>query len=271
MTLQGGSAMSTTLNMVDSLLASGQKMAKIGRPGDALRLFKRLASFGDLSPDVAETVQARLAEIQLRRGKTESARRHLTVALAHQPDTASYHAMMARALAADDRQGDRERALDHYREALRLDSDPAHLSEFGALAVRMGQTDEGFAALRRAVQMSPTDPEITGRLVQALAEEGLVDEARRVLLLARFQNSRDLRFRKLYNDFQFRQLRRQQQASRYGQSAVDSDAPRILPFVRPVGETLPPEGAAKIIRHDGAAKNLYRPHRPGVSQPRNAS
>ena len=45
MTLQGGSAMSRMLGLVDSLLLAGRNQHQLGREGDALRIFKRLASF----------------------------------------------------------------------------------------------------------------------------------------------------------------------------------------------------------------------------------
>jgi Tfp pilus assembly protein PilF len=173
MTLHGGSAMSRMLGLVDSLLVAGRKQQQLGREGEALRIFKRLASFGDLPADVAEETQARLAEIQVRRGHYGKARRHLAAALAHQPKSSRYHALMAEALAADDRKGDRELALEHYRLAVNLDSDdPNCLSEYGLLAVRMGETEEGFAALRQAIEMCPSSPELVTRLVDALCEEG---------------------------------------------------------------------------------------------------
>ena len=52
MTLQGGSAMSRMLGLVDSLLVAGRKQQQLGREGEALKIFKRLASFGDL-PEVS--------------------------------------------------------------------------------------------------------------------------------------------------------------------------------------------------------------------------
>ena len=57
---------------------------------------------------------------------------------------------MARAF-ADDETASTDRALTHYRTALRLDPDNArYLCEYGLLTVRLGKTDAGLAALRRA-------------------------------------------------------------------------------------------------------------------------
>jgi tetratricopeptide (TPR) repeat protein len=275
MTLQGGSAMSRMLGLVDSLLVAGRKQQQLGREGEALKIFKRLASFGDLPEGVAEETQARLGEIQVRRGHYRKARRHLAAALAHQPQSSRYHALMAGALAADDRKGDRELALAHYRLALDLDGDdPDCLSEYGLLAVRMGETGEGFAALRQAVEMCPSNPELVTRLVDALGEEGREDEARQVLRLAVFQNPRDARFQRLYGDWRFHELRRQQQSEIRGMTAASgTSGPRILPFVRMSDqgrEEAKGRVSAKIVRRDPPAPQPFKPRQGRLRQRRSA-
>jgi tetratricopeptide (TPR) repeat protein len=275
MTLHGGSAMSRMLGLVDSLLVAGRKQQQLGREGEALRIFKRLASFGELPADVAEETQARLAEIQVRRGHYAKARRHLAAALAHQPQSSRYHALMAGALAADDRRGDRERALEHYRLALDLDGeDPNCLSEYGLLAVRMGETEDGFAALRQAIELSPNNPELVTRLVEALCEEGREDEARQVLRLAVFQNPRDARVRRLYSDWRFHQLRRQQQSSRQEVTAgAGTSGPRILPFVRMIDHSSDESNARaarKTVRRDPPAPQPFKPRHGRLGQRRSA-
>src|SRR6266481_446831 len=67
--LQGGSAMSTTLNLVDHLLSRGRHLQEIGREQDALHVLERLACFRQLPPKVAEETQVRLAELLLERGE----------------------------------------------------------------------------------------------------------------------------------------------------------------------------------------------------------
>jgi Tfp pilus assembly protein PilF len=275
MTLQGGSAMSRMLGLVDSLLLAGRKQQQLGREGEALSIFKRLASFGDLPAEVAEETQARLAEIRVRRGHCTKARRHLAAALAHQPQSSRYHALMAGALASDDRKGDRELALEHYRLAIDLDGDDANcLSEYGQLAVRMGETEEGFAALRQAVELSPNSPELVTRLVETLCEEGREDEARQVLRLAVFQNPRDARFQRLYRDWRFDQLRRQQQLETRGLTAASGrTGPRILPFVRmldQVNEESKRKVASKIVRRDPPAPQPFKPRLGRLGQRRSA-
>lgn len=246
--------MSTTLNLAQRLLAMGQNYQQLGRNHDALRYLGCLAGFRDLEPEVAERTQISLAEIYLARRHYHKARRHLTAALAQQPDNARYHYLMAIAWAADDK-GDRQRAADHYRQSLRLDPEqPIGLSEFGLLALEIGQTEEGLQCLFRAVELAPHDPLVVGRLAEGLIQEDRIAEARQTLQAALFHNNRDPRFRKLWNDFQFQQLQ-QQQRRRFADDAADSEdrGPTLLPFVRVSPQASVVLGPAKIIRCDTPA------------------
>jgi Tfp pilus assembly protein PilF len=244
--------MSTTLNLADGLLARGRKFQGLGRYRDALVALSRLASFRDLSREVAEETQARLAEIQIQRHKYSRARRHLTAALTHQPDNAHYHHLMATALVGDER-GDLHRAAEHYRKSLQAEpNQPACLAEFGRLALRLGQVEEGLNALRRAAALAPDDPDVIGPVAECLRREGWEDEARSVLRAALFRNARDGRFRKLWQDFQYHLLRLEQEAARRAEALRNQQEaePVILPFVRVVPERPTAAPSQKIIRRD---------------------
>ena len=69
--------MSMTLNLVDTLLHQGHRLHKLGRIGDAHRIFLRLAGLRKLPPEAAEASQAMLAEIYLKGGQYRRARRCL--------------------------------------------------------------------------------------------------------------------------------------------------------------------------------------------------
>src|SRR5947209_1539349 len=114
--------MSTTLNLVDRLLTLARHRQAIGCTQDAIALLTRLTHFRDLPAEAAEETQARLGELHLEGGRFRRARRHLTAALRHCPDSARYHFLMARAAGADDRR-DPERAAGHYRRSLELGPD----------------------------------------------------------------------------------------------------------------------------------------------------
>jgi tetratricopeptide (TPR) repeat protein len=255
--------MHPTLNLIDHLLARGRHHQEGGRTHEALQVLTRLADFRELPGAVAEETQVRLAELALRRRKYAKARRHLTAALAHQPENARYHHLMATALLAEER-GDRQRAADHFRRSLELDPDQVKcLVDAGLLAVRLGHTEEGLARLRRAVELAPNDADVLAKLVKGLRLAGRPDEVRSALRAALFRNPREPRFRRLWNEYRFRQLRRRQEADRPDRVALPAadDGPVILPFVRLFAGT----PAAAGMRHDGPA-TVAPPHLPWAAR-----
>jgi tetratricopeptide (TPR) repeat protein len=245
---------SRTLGLVDHLLSRGRYFQQLGRTQDALRILGRLAGFRELPPPVAEEAQFRLGELQLRRKKHARARRHLAAALRHAPDNPRYHFRLAQAL-EQDRDGDLARAADHYRSSLALDhSQTDCLCAYGQLALRLGRTEEALDCLRAATRLAPDDLKVLTQAAAGLRKSGRADEARGLLLAARFRHPRDGRYRRLWNDFQFDAARREQDAARAGKALAGEDGPVLLPFLRPVR---PPDG--KVIRADAPA--VLAPHR----------
>src|SRR6516165_667734 len=174
--LHGGSVMMPTLNLVERVLAMGRRYQEAGRHRDAVVVLMRLSRFRYLPAEAAEETQARLAEIHLKRRKYKRARRHLTAALRHQPDNARYHYLMATAVEAD-KKADPERAAEHFRRALELDPEqPKCLGDYGLVAIRLGQSEEGLQCLRRAVEVAPDDPDVLQRLVKGLCLANRPDE-----------------------------------------------------------------------------------------------
>ena len=254
--------MSMTLNLADRLLALGRKFRDLGREHDALYYLGRLTTLAELPGDVAEEAQVHLAEIMLRRRKFVRARRHLTAALRHQPDSARYHYLMATA-ADGGSKADPERATRHYLRSLELDDQQQFChAEYGLLALRLGRMEEGVGHLCRALEQSPNDPELVGMVVSGFRLANRRDEARDVLRAARFRNPHDSRFRKLWDDFHFQQLRREQEAARQGKTVdeVEEDGPVLLPFVRPA-PGMEPIRLGRRIRQDPAAP-AQPPHLP---------
>jgi Tfp pilus assembly protein PilF len=250
--------MSTTLNLVDRLLRRGRSLQAMGRSHDALQALQRLTHFQELPSEVAEETQVRLAELQLQRRQFRLARRHLTTVLRHHPDNGHAHYLLATALETDDK-ADPRRALSHYRRCLELDGEPADcLCACGLLALRLGQRREGLAHLRRALELAPDDPETVDQVVKGLCLANEADEARRCLLAARFRNPHDARFVRLWNDFQFQRLRKQQATAAGRRQAEGEEAGAVLlPFVRPGGPRL----GRKKVRQDGPSP-LPGPHVP---------
>jgi Flp pilus assembly protein TadD len=249
---------STTLGLVDHLLSRGRHFQQLGRPHDALRILSRLAGFRELPAAVAVETQCRLGELQLRHKRYARARRHLAAALRFDPDNTRAHFLMAQALDGN-RDADPARAADHYRAALALDpAQPECLCAFGALALRLNRTDEGLECLRAAARLAPDDLVVLAKVAAALRLAGRCEEARGLLLAARFRHPRDARYRKLWDEFQFHAARGAQNAARTGRSP--DDGPVILPFLRPVREAAPRTAVdGKIIRADG--QSATAPHR----------
>jgi tetratricopeptide (TPR) repeat protein len=164
---------------------------------------------------------------------------------------------MANATQADDR-GDLDRAGDYFRRALELEPERVPcLCEGGLLAVRLGQTEEGLALLRRAAEREPDNADVMAKLVKGLRLAGRGEEARAALRAALFRNPRSPRFRRLWDEYQFQHARRRQEGERRRRrlGAEADEAPALLPFVRAGGDG--PAG----VRRDGPA-TVGRPHLP---------
>ncbi len=243
--------MSMTLNLVDQLLARGRNLHELGQERDALHIFSRLSGFRQLPAGVAEEVQSRLAETYLGRQEYKRARRHLTAALRCAPSNPEYHYLMATAL-AEDETCDPERAAGHYRRSLALDPrQPRCLCEYGLLLLDLGLAQEAIKCTRQAVALAPDDPHAVDCLVRVLMTTDQKDEAESALRTALFRNPASSRFRELWNDFHFHELRLAQTAA--GEAAAgqaDGEGPVLLPFIRLVKESKRARSGGKIIRCD---------------------
>jgi tetratricopeptide (TPR) repeat protein len=223
--------MSMTLNLVDSLLHQSQKLHKLGRTGDAHRLLLRLAGLRKLPRETAETSQALLAEIYLKRRQYRRARRSLTAALAHDETSAKYHYLIAQTWQDDDK-GDNQLAREHYLRSLELEPEqPDCLSRLGYLQVELGEVEDGLDRLHKAVQLAPHDPALLRRHVDGLRLADRFEEARSAILAARFRNPRDARFQKVWNDFQFEELRHKQNQGFQTDIGTSENEPVLLPFI----------------------------------------
>jgi len=256
--------MSRTLNLVDRLAERGRQLQAMGRTAEALHVLGSLARFRELPKALAADTECRLGEMHLLRGERGQAGGNLNAALRLQPDTARYHQLFAAAL-EEDEEADPNRSLAHYRRSLALDpNQPRCLCDFGLLALCLDQTKEGLAALRRAAELAPDDPEIIALVVDGLRDSGHESEARKTLIAALFRNSRDGRFRKLWNDFRFQQLHDGQQTERQknGHPIAGYDGPKVLPFVRVMAEPARTQIGQATIRRDAGS----RPSPPHTSR-----
>src|SRR5262249_36730857 len=152
-----------------------------------------------------------------------------------------------------------ERSLNHFARAVELEPEtPEYLSDFGLHAVRLGKTQAGLDALRKALALAPDDPAVLGKVAEGLRHEGQLDEARLLLRAAQFRHPRDHRFRKLWEDFQFQVVHAQQEEHRRRALTIQEE-PRILSFARPRDKT-----ARKDMRCHAAEKTSPPHQRPRV-------
>jgi tetratricopeptide (TPR) repeat protein len=240
--------MSATLSFTHHLLARGRELGRLGQTHAASRLLDRLASCRDLPKEIAEETHAHLAELHLQQGHLKKARRRLTTALAHDPENAHYHFLLAGAI-VEDETCDPDRALRHYRRCAKLDPDePKYWCGLGLLALSVGQILEGLRALRRAHELAPDDPKILRQVAEGLGEHGHGAEAKKLLKAALFRNPRERRFRDLWSRHQFQLLCAEQRQQRSA-GVRDEGLPIILPFCR--AESNPSQAAdGRQIRRD---------------------
>lgn len=245
--------MGTTLNLHECLLAMAAEAQEQGRRRDARNLLKRLVKFRDLPRSTAESCHAQLAELYLENNDYRKARRHLAILMCLRPSQGKYFYQFATSLHRDPH-GDFERGAKYYQQA--LDCDPTKSqwwSGYGQLLIEIGRTNDAIDALSHAHELDEHDPVIVGRLVEALCLNDQDLEAREMLRVARFEHPRDQRFRKLWNDFQFQNAVKVQQADR-------AEDPVLLPFVRIANKSETGNGSRKILRID-EARPLMRSRR----------
>src|SRR5262249_48288645 len=134
-------------------------------------------------------------------------------------------------------------------QAVQLDPDqPSWWLDFGFLLLETGKLRKGLGALRKAASLAPDEPIILSRLADGFCLAGRETEARSLLKAARFRHPRDERFRKLWNDFQFRMVHESQQRP----TVVEE--PVILPFVRRAILPEAPQVPGRIVRMDRGSK-----------------
>lgn len=242
------------LNLVQLLLKRGRYLHDLGVSDEAARIFQRLLALADLPVEAAEEIQGRLAEIRFEQGRFRRARRHLSAALAYQPDNAHYHYMMALA-AESDPDCALDRAFKHFRRSVELDPEhPEYLCALGLTALSLGRSQQGLRALRRAQQLAPDDPAILEKVVEGLGEVGEWTQASEMVRAAMFRHPRAAAYRQLWQRLQFDALHAHQQEGMHQSqnSRRDHGMPVILP--------LRPKVALEELKADG--RRLLRKDAP---------
>ena len=234
--------MSKTLPLVDHLLRHGRHLQSIGLNHRAKLLFQRLAGFRELPREVAEETQHRLAELHAAAHEYAFNLDDLRFGNPLKRETLSIEADEA---CPDDR------ALTHYRQAARLEPDNSqYLCDYGLLAIRLGQVQQGLKLLRQAQEATPNDLDVLDKLATGLDEAGETIASLRVLRTAMFRNSGDRRYRELYRRRQFQQLSEEQARRRV--IPFPTDEPVLIPFFQPATPRRRTIADGRILRLDTA-------------------
>jgi hypothetical protein len=174
-------------------------------------------------------------------------------ALVYRPQGARIHHLLAHATARGT--GDLARAAEHARRAAELAPRRAdYAAAYGTLLVRQGETARGLTCLRRALALAGEDVRVVARVVRALCRAEQWQEARQVVLAARFRWPGCAVVAKLWSDVRFQEVRGRQRRQR-AQRTADHEGPTLLRFVPPA------PAAGKTFRLDGPA-SLPAPHFP---------
>lgn len=258
--------MNTTINLLDRLLTQGRRLVFMGRYVEARRRLDKLLAFPDVA--VAQRVEAHLllADIHVDGQCYRKARRHLLAALGLQPDCAETHYRLAVTLDLDP-DVEPKKAAKHFRKALELKPDEAcYWSGYGQICVRLGKEKAAYGAFIAAADLAPMDVAIIDEIADGLCFLGKEEDARSVLIAARFRLGHDAELEKLWNRFRFLQLHREQQTARRSKALADGEAV-ILPFVpskEPREST--DTGDPVILRHDRFSKP--KPHTTRLNDPK---
>jgi tetratricopeptide (TPR) repeat protein len=240
--------MNPSVNLLDRLLAQGQRLLNLGRRTDARRRLDKLLAFPDVPAELRLEAHHLLADIHHDNQCYRKARRHLLAALGLSPACAETHYRLAVVLDADPDMSPK-RASKYFRKALELQPDNArYWSGYGQICLRLGREKAAFGAFIAAADLAPMETDIIDEIIDGLCFLGREEDARSALTAARFRLGHSAELEQLWNRFRFLQLHRQQQAARRRQALADGEA-IILPFV-PARETRETKGEPGILRHD---------------------
>lgn len=256
--------MNSSINLLDRLLTQGRRLVFMGRYGEARRPLEKLLALPEVPVQQRIEAHQLLGEIHTDNQCYRKARRQYLAALGLQPDCAETHYRLAVTLDLDP-EVDPKRAARHFRKALELKPDEArYWSGYGQICVRIGKEKTAYGAFIAAADLAPMDVAIIDEIADGLCFLGKEEDARSVLVGARFRLGHDSELEQLWNRFRFLQLHAEQQSARRLRALAEGEAV-ILPFIpsREMRETV---GDPVILRHDRFSAPV--PHAAQMNDPR---
>ena len=244
--------MNPAINLFDRLLTQGRRLIFAGRMMEARRRLEKLLAFPEVPESVRIEAHQLLADIQLDNQCYRKSRRHLLAALGLAPSCAETLYRLAVNLDLDP-DADPKRAAKYYRKALKLKQDePRYWSSYGQICLRLGKEKAAYGAFVAAADLAPMDTEVIEEIADGLCFADREEDARSVLMAARFRLGHDAELEGIWNRFRFLQLQRKQQSDRRGRALAEGEAV-VLAFV-PAKESSGIKGEPGILRHDRASK-----------------
>jgi tetratricopeptide (TPR) repeat protein len=243
--------LSDSLSLAEHLLSRGCLLRRLGRLPEARRLLRRALACAITSGPVRLDALRALATIELESGRFRRARRLLAAAIRQRPSADYLYREYARTVDVDP-DADPQLAIRALRAAVCVDPFvPASWALLGTAALRAGDEQLARKALRRAARLRPEESDVLTTIVDGFLALDRDDEARAVVIAARFRSPNDLAVTALRDRIRYTIARRQQ---RHG----GSDEPAILPF--PVRERTSNKSpaATQVLRAD--RRSVPMPH-----------
>jgi tetratricopeptide (TPR) repeat protein len=149
----------------------GTALLRFGKRDDARRAF---ASAKAADPNFVSSDLA-LAQMDLADGKLEAARRALAGVLSRAGRSASVRVLLG---VLEEKAGNRQSAVGHYREALRVDRDNLVALNNLAYLLADSKADEALSLAQRAKEIAPADNRVEDTIGWAYYHKGLFQMAR---------------------------------------------------------------------------------------------
>lgn len=248
--------MATALRLVDGLWTRCNTLVESGQLSEARPLLQRL-----LQLEIPHTIRAEasllLADLLRHLGEYQSARRHVSAALAGDPHDASLHHMLGY-LHNEDEEGNDTHALKHLRQAVKLapDSSECHRA-LGEYLLHHTKSARAMDHLRQAVELEPDNADSLRSLIIALVEQGNAEKARQLLREQQFRLGRaHPAIQSLWNELAYLSIARRQEKQR-----PTATVPMLKAVVdRPRKRTT--SSTPQILRFDSAHQQKSRAQRP---------
>jgi tetratricopeptide (TPR) repeat protein len=243
---QGGSAMAA-LRMVDELWSRCLSLGDAGQYGAARGLLQRLLQL-EISSSLRSEASIMLADMLRLQGEYQLARRHVSAAMAGDPEDPALHHMMGYLHGEDDDAGSEARALKHLKQAVKLAPDSAECHRaLGVHYSNHGQPKKGLQHLETARSLEPENTDVLRSYIVMLVEQDRESDARQVLRELQFRLGKaHTKVQSLYNYLAYA-------------IAVQRSAPpkpvATIPLLKPVSHrvrTEASESMPNILRFDAA-------------------